>query len=382
MVNERTGYIRMKRSYKQLLKSMLVASLVTGSVFTAYAHTNHEVTSYCCESQEDGSQMMMAGSMHHQGMTHSQQNMHQGMMPIMHEIMQPGMPHHGMRHGVDDVAKFQTIQQAARPLAIPPLLEGTLNEQGRTVFNIVAQAGESQLKDGDATKTYGYNGNVLGPVLSMKQGDKVSIHLKNTLPEETTFHWHGLVVPSDVDGGPHHPIAANGGTGQIDFTVNQEASTAWFHPHAMGTTASQVYKGLAGLIRIEDEEQTKLGLPNTYGVDDIPVVLQDRNFTANNQWDYKSSYEADGVYGDTLLVNGTINPYFKVNAKIMRLRLLNGSNARNYTLKLSDGASFKQIASDGGLLETPVTMSTLTLAPGERAEVVMDFQNMKANCLL
>ncbi|WP_162099668.1 multicopper oxidase family protein [Veillonella sp. R32] len=281
--------------------------------------------------------------------------------------------HQGIHHGFDDVVKFKTIAQPARPLAIPPIVSGTLDKAGRKVFTIEAQAGETSIKEGPMTRTYGYNGSVLGPVLSLKRGDRVSIQLKNTLLEDTTFHWHGLVVPSDVDGGPHHPLAANGGTGQIDFTVNQGASTAWFHPHAMGTTASQVYQGLAGLIRIEDEALDGLHLPYTYGVDDIPVVLQDRNFTDDNQWQYGADYEADGVYGDTLLVNGTINPYLKVTSNLIRLRVLNGSNARNYLLALNNGATMQQIATDSGLLNSPVTLSALTLVPGERAEIVLDF---------
>lgn len=294
-----------------------------------------------------------------------------------HHMMEVGSStmkgHHMMRHGVDDIVAIKEVKQASRALPIPPLMKGTVDESGRTVYTVTAQAGESAIKDGAKTATYGYNGSLLGPALYMEQGDMVRIHLENNLPEDTTFHWHGLVVRSDVDGGPHHPIKANGGTGMVDFTVHQGAATAWYHPHNMGSTASQVYKGLAGFIIIHDPNQDALGLPQTYGIDDIPVVLQDRNFTEDNQWDYTKDYDADGVYGDTLVVNGTINPYFEVNRKLVRVRLLNGSNARNYTVALSDGSSFTKIGVDGSLLNTPVARHKVTLVPGERVELLLDF---------
>lgn len=319
-------------------------------------------------TSQDSSNSMMNSSMMNGGM------MNQGMMSqnSMNNMMN-NMMGHGMMGMHDEAMTLKQSTQAPRPLAIPPLLKGTPDGQGRMVYNVTAQSGETDIKDGQKTATYGYNGSVLGPALLMRSGEKVTINLTNNLPEKTTFHWHGLAVRSDVDGGPHYPIAANGGTGKVEFTVNQPAGTAWFHPHAMGLTASQVYKGLAGLIVIQDEQSDKLNLPHEYGVDDIPVAIQDRLFTKDNQWDYKSAYSDDGVYGDTLVVNGTINPYVEVPKKLVRLRLLDGSNARNMTLRMSDGSTMYQIASDGGLLEKPVPMEQISLVPGERAEVLVDF---------
>lgn len=376
----------MKINQMKLAKLALAVTLLTGSGYVVNAQMMNGMMNHSMMSQDVMDQDSMNSMMNTMmGQNSSNQNSGNGMMngSMMNGMMNQNSMHntmmnnmmmgHGMMGMHDEAMTLHQSTQAPRPLAIPPLLQGTPDGQGRMVYNVTAQTGETDIKDGQKTATYGYNGNVLGPALLMKRGEKVTINLTNNLPETTTFHWHGLVVRSDVDGGPHHPIAANGGTGKIEFTVNQPAGTAWFHPHAMGSTASQVYKGLAGLIVIDDNEIGKLNLPHEYGVDDIPVAIQDRLFTKDNQWDYKSAYSDDGVYGDTLVVNGTINPYVEVPKKLIRLRLLDGSNARNMTLRMSDGSTMYQIASDGGLLEKPVPMDQISLVPGERAEVLVDF---------
>ncbi len=159
--------------------------------------------------------------------------------------------------------------------------------------------------------------------------------------------------------------------------MTQEASTLWFHPHPKGKTAEQVYNGLAGLIYIEDENSKSLGLPNDYGKNDIPLIFQDRTFDEKKQLNYSAVMNDDGTIGDTLLINGTLNPKLTVKREKVRLRLLNGSNARNYTFKLSTGDSFVQIATDGGFLNEPVTLKEITLTPSERAEVVVDFAQIR-----
>lgn len=148
----------------------------------------------------------------------------------------------------------------------------------------------------------------------------------------------------------------------------------WFHPHFAGTTADQVYFGLAGLIYIEDETSDKLNLPTEYGVDDIPLIIQDRNFKSGGSFDYRTSMMGPEP-GSEILINGTIKPYFKISEEKTRLRVLNASNSENINLELSDKSSFQQIASDGGFLEAPITKNSLILAPGERAEIIVDFKN-------
>jgi len=259
-------------------------------------------------------------------------------------------------------------------LAIPPLL--TPDQSGDADYTLTAQKGKRAFLQGRETMTYGYNGDLLGPVLKLRKGETIRIKTINALDEDTTFHWHGLEIPGDVDGGPHNPLAP-GEEHTIQFKVEQEAATLWFHPHPDGNTAEQVYKGLAGLLYIEDEHSDNLNLPDDYGINDFPVLLQDRSFTQIGELDYEEAYNSDGTLGNRLLVNGTLDPKLFVPQGKVRLRLLNGSNARNYTVSLSSGDSFQQIATDGGLLNEPITMDTLTLTPAERAEIIIDFDQMQ-----
>lgn len=279
-----------------------------------------------------------------------------------------------MNMGGDVVTPLIASDQEAKELVLPPLLEGKSAADGSITYTITAQEGSAQLKAGSPTQTYGYNGAFLGPVIRIRQDQKVTIKTENDLDTDTSFHWHGLKVPSDVDGGPHSPIEP-GKSAELEFTVQQEAATLWFHPHALGETGEQVYRGLAGLIYIEDENSDALTLPKDYGSNDFPLIVQDRLFDSDNQFDYATAYNADGITGDTLLVNGTINPYVDVKNEKIRLRLLNGSNARNYQFQLSDGSTFRQIGSDGGLLNEPVALSSLQLVPGERAEIIVDLSS-------
>src|SRR5699024_2043613 len=116
-----------------------------------------------------------------------------------------------------------------------------------------------------------------------------------------------------------------------------------------------------------------------YGKNDFPLIIQDRTFNDQKQLDYGALKNPDGTMGDTLLINGTLNPRLTVNKEKVHLRLLNGSNARNFTFKLSNNQSFQQVASDGGLLNEPVELTELQLTPSERAEIVVDFSKVKEN---
>jgi bilirubin oxidase len=268
------------------------------------------------------------------------------------------------------------------PLYIPPLLEPRL-ENGEKVFDLAVQAGETEFFQGKPTKTLGFNGNYLGPTLRASTGDKVRLNVTNNLGDATTVHWHGMHLPAAMDGGPHQVIRP-GQTWQPHWTVGNEAATLWYHPHLMGTTGEQVYRGLAGFFIIDDENSGALALPNQYGVDDIPLVVQDRQFDDNAQLVYHHEQSAltAGMLGDTILVNGTHAPYLEAPAKLIRLRLLNGSNARRYNFGFSDNRVFYQIATDGGLLEAPVERTRLLLAPAERAEILVDLSTTQEPVML
>lgn len=231
--------------------------------------------------------------------------------------------------------------------------------------------------EGIKTDTYAIDSTYLGPTLLLKRGETVSINYTNKLNVETTIHGHGMHVPGNMDGTAHQPITV-GGRWSAQYTVDQTACTNWYHPHYLHKTAPHVYQGLAGFIIIEDDESDTLDLPKRYGIDDIPLALQDRFFSADKtSLDYSPSNMelTQGYIGDTFICNGAIEPTFDAEAEEIRFRLLNGSNSTVYDLGFSNGKSFKQIASDNAFLEQAVSMSRITLSPGERAEIVVDLSN-------
>lgn len=244
-----------------------------------------------------------------------------------------------------------------RALYIPPLLEGP-------TLSLTAAPGTWEFFDGVATNTYGYNGGYLGPTLLIETGTAVDISVLNNLAEDTTVHWHGLHVAPTDDGGPHTTFAP-GETWNPTFTMLNHAATFWYHPHPHGQTTAQVNMGLAGMMIVRDATEMALSLPRTYGVDDIPVVLQDRTFDASGQI-------MVAPLGETAVINGTIDAVFDAPAQMVRLRLLNGSNERTYMLGFDDGRSFEMIATEAGLREAPLSLTRLQIAPGERAEIVVD----------
>ncbi|KRL85634.1 cell division protein [Lacticaseibacillus pantheris DSM 15945 = JCM 12539 = NBRC 106106] len=260
-----------------------------------------------------------------------------------------------------------------QPLAIPAIATPDRVDGKDVYYTITAQTGEVQLLPGAKTKTWGYNAPLLGQTFVYRDGQTIHLHLVNHLPEVTTFHWHGLDIPGPIeDGGCHAPVYP-GESRDVTFTINQPASTDWLHAHPCPSTAEQVWHGLAAMAIVQDEHEESLPLPRNYGVDDIPLILQDRRFHEDNQWDYRADYDPDGVQGPTAMINGTINPYFDVTTQKVRLRILNGSNRREWRLHFSDDLQFTQIAGDNSLLPTPVPFTHLMITCAERQEIVVDF---------
>jgi blue copper oxidase len=170
-------------------------------------------------------------------------------------------------------------QTIARPsLPIPPELRadaaGSIKLDVRT--GIMRFFGDRE------TATYGINGPYLGPALRLRRGETVTVQVTNNVPENITMHWHGLIIPGAADGGPHQVIAP-GKWWQTQLSINQPGATLWFHPHHYPSTAQEVIKGLAGLLIVDDEEAGRLPLPSRWGVDDIPLIIQDRRFTPDGQ---------------------------------------------------------------------------------------------------
>ena len=251
---------------------------------------------------------------------------------------------------------------AQNALNIPTTLSGTN-------INLTLQNDTTPFLSGQVTATMGANGNILGPTLILNQGDFVNFNVTNQLTDTTTIHWHGLHVAPENDGGPHTTITPNT-TWSPSFTIMDKAATYWYHPHLHHHTDKHVSKGIAGMIIVKDNDEDTLQLPRTYGVDDFPIVIQTKDFDASNQIVVHSNSD------DVVMVNATIDPFLNVPSQVVRYRVLNGSSQRTFNLGLSNNQSFYQIASDGGLLSSPVTLTRLLISPGERAEILIDFSGM------
>lgn len=269
-------------------------------------------------------------------------------------------------------AAFTPFQQA---LPLPRLIDA--HAQANAVRLTVAENRHS-FWPGLPTTTYGYSSPVLGPAIRVRRGEAVVMTVENRMDRATTVHWHGVLVSSNQDGGPHSLIAP-GRDWRAVLPIRQPETTAWFHPHPYGDTARQVYFGLAGLLLISDGTAERLNLPRTYGVDDLPLILQDRWFDESGQLIYDTSPMAtmQGVRGDTVIVNAAVAPVARVPLGLVRLRILNAANARNFDLAFEDGRTFHVIASDAGYLPKPVAMSRLLISPAERFEILVDFSDAR-----
>lgn len=245
---------------------------------------------------------------------------------------------------------------------------------------------QGEVLQGDVSSLETINNSYLGPVFRVRQGQHIRIHFVNQLPEESIIHWHGLILPEAMDAHPRYAIAP-GETYTYDFQVTNRAGTYWYHPHPHGSTATQVYNGLAGLFIVSDDEESSLELPT--GDYDIPLVIQDRSFDAENQLLYISGgmmtqmmTQMMGFLGDNILINGQIEFELDVETRAYRLRLLNGSNFRVLKLGWEDGTPLTVIGTDGGLLEAPVQRAYVTISPAERIELWVDFSGREVGSQL
>jgi FtsP/CotA-like multicopper oxidase with cupredoxin domain len=235
-----------------------------------------------------------------------------------------------------------------------------------------------QLTKGPVDTLQSIAGSYLGPVIRLRRGQKVRVRFANRLPEPSIVHWHGLDVPENADGHPR--LAVGGGKEYVyEFEVTNRAGTYWYHPHPHMRTGAQVYQGLAGLLIVRDDEEDALALPS--GENELVCVLQDRTFDGENKLMFHGGSMMEmmnGFLGDRIMVNGRPQPTTQVDAAWHRVRLLNGSNARIYKLGWGNDVKMIVIGGDGGLLERPVTQQVLTLAPGQRADILLDLTAMPA----
>ncbi len=190
---------------------------------------------------------------------------------------------------------------------------------------------------------------------------------------KTVVHMHGALVPEMFDGYPEATFLP-GSEATYIYLNEQQAGSTWYHDHALGITRLNVYMGLAGLYLLRDDVEDALNIPR--GEFEIPLVIQDRRFNPDGTLKYPAT-SMDHVFGDKVLVNGKVWPYLDVKRGKYRFRLYNGSGSRVYTLSLippSGLMTFTVIGNEGGLLEAPVPgVGQITIGPGERYDVVLDF---------
>lgn len=257
-----------------------------------------------------------------------------------------------------------------RPLVIPKVLTGAN-------ITLTASAASLQILPGSNTTMWTYNGTFPGPTIRRPTGQTTTVTLVNKLPASAgalTLHNHGNHSTAESDGQPDEFLAAPGG-GSVTYTYtgteaggNERGALQWYHDHRMDVTGRNIWMGLAGMYIVDDPADPK-SLPK--GEFDVPLMITDRSFTSTNQLDYH--FNAAGVIGNRILVNGVPQPYFKVGDRKYRLRILNASNSRFYELALSNGQAFIQIGTESGLLPAPVKRTRIRIGPAERVDVVIDF---------
>jgi len=302
------------------------------------------------------------------------------------------------------------------PLPIPAILQPTgTRADGVPQYTVsVQQTTQTVHPDLPATTLWTYNGAWPASTIVAIKGQPIEVTYVNNLPtgggsrgsnllevdtcshgpnnwgksKRIVTHLHGGHVPSRVDGQPEYHILP-GETDVYEYPNNQDAATVWYHDHALGITRLNVYGGMAGFYLIADSEDTldpgnAFGLPS--GQYEIGMAIQDRSLNADGSLFYNAQLE-DAFKGDYAVVNGKISPYLNVDQGKYRFRLLNGSQSRQYSLRLENitqpgnDPDFILVGTDLGLLDAPINLGNAfggLQAPAERMDVVIDFAGFPA----
>ena len=239
-------------------------------------------------------------------------------------------------------------------------------------LSLRATAGATRFGAGAPTPTMGFERPYLGPTLRMRRGSTVAAAVANATDVPISTHWHGLNVPSPADGGSHRSVIAPGATWNATLPVRQPAATLWYHTHVHGRTAPDQWAGLAGALIVEDDDADALGLPSNPGADDFVLILQDKRFGADGRAIYEPSMmdTMHGYVGDVVLANGQFAPRAEVPAGPVRLRLINAATSAQHVVAFPRPTVL--IGVDQGLLPRPVEVSEVSIATGERVEVIVD----------
>ncbi|MBO0798922.1 MAG: multicopper oxidase domain-containing protein, partial [Blastocatellia bacterium] len=311
-------------------------------------------------------------------------------------------------------------------LPIPQVMRPTGMLNGVPFYDIEMLQFQQRLhRDLPPTTLWAYNGLFPNPRFEVRRGHPIAVRWRNSLPDihllpidptihgaepptpavRTVVHLHGLKALPDSDGYPEawftNGFAQTGPyfTNEIcNYPNDQQATTLWYHDHALGITRLNNYAGLGGgLYLIRDENEDSLNLP--CGSYEIPLVIQDRIFHPDGSLLYPVQTPGDPdprvppiwipeFFGDTVMVNGKVWPFLEVEPRKYRFRILNASNARFYHLTLvksteagyrlgRSGPPFIQIGTDGGFLPSPVRLGELLIAPAERYDVIIDFSGFE-----
>jgi spore coat protein A, manganese oxidase len=293
-----------------------------------------------------------------------------------------------------------TLMPFMDPLPLPGVAQPVTGQPGAAAHYAMSMTEQFQQLHSQlpATRVWGYNGGYPGPTIEARRGQPVTVTWTNDLrvaetnvlrshhvlaideclhgPHETghapvaVVHLHGGKVAPDSDGDPETAFPPGQSSTLYTYPNDQPAATIWYHDHALGITRLNVMMGLAGFYLIRDDHEETLNLPS--GMYEVPLAIQDRSFNPDGSLAYPEQWH-EHFFGDKILVNGKVWPYLNVHKGKYRFRMLNGSNSRTYTLALSNGATFWQIGTDQGLVNAPVPLTQLTIMPGERAEIVVDF---------
>ena len=256
------------------------------------------------------------------------------------------------------------------PLKIPPVLTGK-------DINISMAETEHQILPGNTTRMWTYGGSFPGPTIRRPTGVPTNVTFTNDLPAgagSMTVHHHGAQTSQSNDGHPSNHLIAPGASRTYTYPAfengaPERAAPQWYHDHRDMVTGRNDWMGLVGMFIYDDSFEQSLNLPD--GRHDVPLMVTDRGFDANNQLSY--TFVSGGVFGDVILVNGVPQPFYEVGDRRYRFRLYNASNRRDYSFRLGNGQAMTQIGTESGLLPAPVSRTSIRLGPAERADVVIDF---------
>jgi len=259
----------------------------------------------------------------------------------------------------------------SQPLRIPPVLKPVRSTPSTDFHHITIRETAEEVLPGCRTMVMSYNGSFPGPTIRARRGRTTVVTYTNAMSDPAVVHLHGANVPVSSDGYPLD-IIAPGSSKVYRYPNDQPAATLWYHDHVHHMESEHVYRGLAGAYLLSDQLDRRLPLPR--GPYDVPLMIRDAKFDEQGQLVFVHD---DFMNRPTTLVNGSPQPYFDVEPRMYRLRLINGSNLERFRFRLSTGTPFVQIASDGGFLRHPVVRQEVELWPAERAEVLVDFRSVR-----